>query len=66
MRYAKYRADGTIENTMVCNDPAFAARLGYVEHPYPEKAAPAAETEENRVAKLEAEVEALKKLLQEK
>lgn len=38
MRYAIYDGDGAISNTIVCDDPAFAAEIGAVEYPYPARA----------------------------
>ena len=37
MRYAIKDKTGKIVNTIVCNDPVFAASLGAEEYPYPER-----------------------------
>ena len=66
MRYAKYNGAGVIVNTMVCNDPDFAARLGYVEYPYPEKETRTAEpTDAERIAALETRISSLETLVLE-
>lgn len=38
MRYAIEDSAGQVINLIECDDPAFAARLGAVEYPYPEPA----------------------------